>query len=88
MKPEQCCEIGGCPFSFTEESDYIQNLGCLPSPYEIIKMRQDHGKTWACHSEPSKPCLGAIRYQKKQGLLYKVVDHKLVTEKDDWSIYL
>lgn len=88
MKPELCCTVGGCPFSFTEESEIIQNYGCLPTPMEIVEMRQDYGKTWACHSEPNKPCLGALRWQKNKGLDYKVIDTRLVTEHDDWGVYL
>ena len=84
----ECSETGGCPFSFTDESETIQNYGCLPSSYEIVFMRQEHGKTWACHSDTEKPCVGAIKYMKKEGIDSKVIDKELVTEKDDWSIYL
>lgn len=81
----QCSKNGGCPFAFyTEESNYIQNLGCLPTPYEIISMRQKHNKTWACHNNPSKPCLGAINFQKEKGLPFDVVDKVLITEDSDW----
>ena len=57
-----------CPFSFTEQSEYVQNLGCLPTPYEIRNMRVVHGKTWACHENPSKPCTGAINWLKSNDL--------------------
>lgn len=76
-----------CPLAFTDRSEEVQNLGCLPSPYEIVQMRVNHGKTWACHEDTSKPCAGAIQFLKKNGLPYKIVDKALVTEKDDWSIY-
>ncbi len=84
---QECSTIGSCPFSFTDQSEMAQNYGCLPTPYEIVTMRQKHGKTWACHSNPDKPCLGAIRFMKKKGLPYKVIDHNLVTERSDWGQY-
>lgn len=80
-------DTSGCPFAFTETSEIAQGYGCLPTPYEIIKMRSDHGKTWACHSEPTKPCVGAIQHMKDSGLPHLVIDPVLVTEADDWSIY-
>lgn len=83
----QCSTVGGCPFSFTDESEVIQNYGCLPTPFEIVAMRQKHGKTWACHANPTKPCLGALRHMRKEGMQYRVIDKRLVTENDDWHMY-
>jgi len=77
-----------CPFAYTDASEIAQGYGCLPSPYEIIKMRIDHGKTWACHDEPTKPCIGAIAHLKEKELPYKVIDPNLVTEAVDWSVYV
>lgn len=84
---EQCHILGACPFSYTEESEIVQNYGCLPMPQEIITMRVKHGKTWACHANPSVPCKGAINSLKDKGLPYKVIDENLVTEQDDWPVY-
>ena len=56
----------------------------MPTPYEIVQLRIKAGKTWACHSDYSKPCVGAIKYLKEHGLEYAVIDPKLVTDRDDW----
>lgn len=77
--PHSCC-----PFAITAESDRAQNYGCLPTPGEIIAMRVDHGKTWACHAEPTKPCAGGIRALKALGLPHKVIDPVLATEETGW----
>lgn len=85
--PTYCSTEGACPFSFTDESEIVQNYGCLPAPLEIVQMRQAHNKTWACHSNPNKPCLGALNYMKEKGLPYKILDPVYVTEKDNWGKY-
>lgn len=82
------CSQTSCPWAFTEESEQIQNYGCLPTPMDIVRMRINHGKTWACHSNTDKPCLGTILALQEKGLPFKVIDPKLITEKDDWSLYV
>jgi len=81
-------ECHGCPFECSDYSEQIQNYGCLPTQYDILTMRYNHGKTWACHSDPTKPCTGAINRLKKLGLDYKVIDTTLQTEKTDWHLYI
>lgn len=49
-----------CPFNFSEESEYAQNTGCLPSAYDIINLKRETGHNWACHSNPLKMCKGLI----------------------------
>ena len=77
-----------CPFAFTDKSEKIQNHGCLPTPHEIRNMRVEHGKTWACHEEPTKPCAGAIQWLRKEGLPHQVVDTQLLMEHSDWHLYV
>lgn len=81
------CSTTSCPFAYTDESETIQNYGCLPTPQEIMNMRINHGKTWACHSNPTQPCVGAIQTLKQKGLDYKVIDSALLTESDNWDKY-
>lgn len=80
-----CSTIGSCPFSFSDDSEMVQGYGCLPTPYEIVNMRIKHKKTWACHSNTDKPCLGAINYLKDKNLPYNVEDSKLLTLTDNWQ---
>lgn len=85
---EECSTNGACPFACTEISDYAQNMGCLPTPYNIVTMRVEHGLTWACHSNRTKPCLGGINFLKEKGLPYKVINPILQTEYTDWHLYI
>lgn len=78
-----CCDT--CPFAFTDASETVQNYGCLPSPYEIVTMRTVHGKTWACHCDVSKPCIGALEILKQQGLDNKIIDAQLIDESVNWA---
>jgi hypothetical protein len=74
------CTKTACPFAYTDESETIQNYGCLPTPLEIVAMRVIHGKTWACHSDNSKPCVGGLKEVRKKGFDNCVIDNNLITE--------
>jgi len=87
MCNKECNTEGACPFAFSEESELVQNYGCLPSPADIVEMRVKHGKTWACHDNPSKPCKGALLYMKEYGIPCKIIDNELLTEDSDWQYY-
>lgn len=87
MNKCKSCSTSTCPFAYTEESEQVQNYGCLPTPLEIMYMRVESGKTWACHSDYNRPCVGAINQLRKYGLPYKVIDKQLVNEDDDWTQY-
>lgn len=87
MSCDHSCRDCTCPFAHTEASEQAQNYGCLPEPRDIINMRVQHSKTWACHSDPATPCIGALRYLDEHGLPYKVIDPVLVTEQDKWHLY-
>lgn len=80
-----CTCSDSCPFAFTDVSEYHQGLGCLPSPWDILRMREQHGKTWACHSDQTKPCAGALQYMHEEKIDCKIIDRELVTLDDDWE---
>lgn len=65
------CEA--CPFSCSEEAEKGMNFGCLPAPYDIIEIKKNTDKNWACHEHPKEdvPCAGWAAYAKEHGLDYK-----------------
>jgi hypothetical protein len=85
MSKGVCHVDGSCPFACSEASDIAQNYACLPTAYDIKVMRLQHGKTWACHSDPSKPCQGAVQHLKRNGEDASVIDPQLITEESDWG---
>lgn len=85
MPKYQCHIQGSCPFSGTDSSEQAQNYGCLPSPYEIVQMAVKHGRKWACHDNPEKPCKGAIQHIAEQKIDVTYIDAPLVTELDNWG---
>lgn len=59
-----------CPFALTAESESVQNLGCLPTPQEIMRMQRDDGKNWGCHEDESRPCAGQVAFCQEEGIRY------------------
>ena len=47
-----------CPFNHTDEADYVQNMGCLPSPKDVLKIKDETGNNWACHTNNKRICEG------------------------------
>ena len=47
-----------CPFSGSEQGEEGINLGCLPSPYEILQLKREQNSNWMCHHNESKSCAG------------------------------
>ena len=80
------CEHGcnGCPFNFfSEESNYAQNMGCLPTPYEVKEIYDQLDGVWGCHETSEedgnlKPCIGFINWMKEKGTLIKVKGKQIV----------
>lgn len=60
-----------CPFAMTEESEQVQNYGCLPTPQEILEIKRCSGKNWSCHGDETKICAGFVEAAKETGLDYK-----------------
>ena len=59
-----------CPFALTEESERVQNYGCLPTPSEILRIKRDHGLNWHCHGDldEKKMCAGFVEAARELGL--------------------
>ncbi|UNA01634.1 DNA polymerase [Bacillus phage vB_BcgM] len=55
-----------CPFAYTDDSEQAQNYGCLPTEYDIIKMKEDTGHNWACHYDDTVMCGGFITEVKRR----------------------
>jgi hypothetical protein len=71
MEERSPCGSGGCmtcPFSYNDESEQIQNYGCLPDVPHIIKMKEESGHNWACHGDNTVLCGGFANHLKERRL--------------------
>ena len=69
------CHGDSCPINYgNETTEMSQNYGCLPTPYEIAKMKATEDKTWACHANTEQPCIGGLQLCKSIGLSTKVIE--------------
>lgn len=79
-----------CPFAYTDESERVQNYGCIPSASDIVKEMASTNKNWACHDD-NKICRGAanhhkehnLPFDKNKGLLFEVGVHGNINFKLD-----
>lgn len=76
---EHCCE--GCPFTVTDLSEYISNLGCLPDWNDIVKMYLDGKGIWKCHDK-DRPCGGLLYVLKQNGVALNRNNTLLVTSEN------
>lgn len=61
-----------CPFAWwSEESTKVQNLGCLPTPAEIIEIKKETNKNWSCHGDETQICGGFVEACKELNIDYK-----------------
>jgi len=79
-----CCNA--CPFAMTDESEIVQNYGCLPTPWDIIQLKKQTGANWACHcstvEKGLKLCKGFVEWNEemKLGLDIKEEQPKIAYE--------
>lgn len=60
-----------CPFAMTEESERVQNWGCLPCEFEIMQVKRETDKNWSCHMDETRMCSGFVEAARELGLDYK-----------------
>lgn len=64
-----CCE--SCPFAGTELSEQAQNYACLPSPFEIMQIKIETRKNWACHHNEDRICAGFVQECRERRIEYR-----------------
>lgn len=64
-----CCEA--CPFACSELSEQAYNYACLPSPFEIMQIKDQTGKGWSCHENEDRICAGYVRECRERGIEYR-----------------
>ncbi len=54
-------KCNGCPFNdgLTEEACMIQNYGCLPDKFSILR-GVEKGEIWMCHEHENRVCGGLL----------------------------
>lgn len=57
-----------CPFNYSEEAAQVQNYGCLPTPEDILRYKDEHNHEWRCHSDEAKPCKGLFKLRKTENV--------------------
>lgn len=78
MKKSECT---ACPFNIGHrDCDEAYNLGCLPSPHEILELKRTTGNNWACHSDPTRICAGLVKHSKSENLNLDFKTGKLIVE--------
>jgi len=67
-----------CPFrdGENEEATKLQNLGCLPSAFDMIEMFDEENISLSCHDNESIPCRGLSSVRGTQ--------HSLLKTYTDW----
>jgi hypothetical protein len=60
----------GCPFNdgITEEATHAQNLGCLPTPLEMVDAAKNRQVAISCHMVQHKPCKGLSESVSTEGM--------------------
>lgn len=69
-----------CPLAWTDESERVQNYGCLPSGYDIIRMKEETGNNWACHSNCNRVCQGLIAINEELKLGFDMNSGELIRD--------
>lgn len=86
MIERSACGSGGCvscPFSYNDEADQAQNYGCLPTRWDIIKMKEKSGHNWACHYDETVLCGGFARHVIEERADLDIKEGSLISY-NDW----
>lgn len=82
-----CSSVGSCPGASSVTSEEAQGYGCLPCLHDIVQMKVKHNKTWACHNDETKPCLGGLKELRRRNIPHKP-SGEFLTLQDDWENYI
>ena len=74
-----------CPFAFTDVSEQAQAMGCLPSPYDILKIKKETGNNWACHSASNKVCQGLTNHLEEEVMSLTTDTGKLHIQEENFG---